>query len=247
MGEKYNKEVGTRLYSKRKELKLTRAELGKKIKLHESTIKRYEDGEIKTLDIEKIKEFAEALETTPAYLMGWKDTSDADYHSELYNFEYILAETEWWDETQSDCDIVGVRANLGKKALAEDPELNEDLKCPYGLNTEYDCQNCKHNKTYYFFYKNNSTNKYFRFNEEEFDVIRKCLKPYLELRIQELVSSRLPVHDTTCIPSPEIPLALNKNNHYEPQLLAAHNDDNDETQQELMNKDIERIKNMRKK
>ena len=32
-----------------------------------------------------------------------------------------------------------------------------------------------------------------------------------------------------------------------PQLLAAHNDDNDETQQELMNKDIERIKNMRKK
>ena len=33
----------------------------------------------------------------------------------------------------------------------------------------------------------------------------------------------------------------------EPQLLAAHNDDNDETQQELMNKDIERIKNMRKK
>ena len=78
MGEKYNKEVGTRLYSKRKELKLTRAELGKKIKLHESTIKRYEDGEIKTLDIEKIKEFAEALETTPAYLMGWKDTSVAD-------------------------------------------------------------------------------------------------------------------------------------------------------------------------
>ena len=32
-----------------------------------------------------------------------------------------------------------------------------------------------------------------------------------------------------------------------PQLLAAHNDDNDETQQELMNKDIERIKNIRKK
>ena len=73
MGEKYNKEVGARLYSRRKELKLTRAELGKKINLHESTIKRYEDGEIKTLDIEKIKEFAEALETTPAHLMGWED------------------------------------------------------------------------------------------------------------------------------------------------------------------------------
>lgn len=240
-------EIGKRIKSRRELLGLTQEDLARKLGYKsKTTIAKIENG---TNDIvqSKVKEFAEALETTPAYLMGWKDTADADYYSELDNFEYILAETEWWYETQSDCDIVGVRANLGKKVLAEDPKLNEDLKCPYGLNTEYDCQNCKHNKTYYFFYKNNSTNKYFRFNEEEFDVIRKCLKPYLELRIQELVSSRLPVHDTTCIPSPEIPLALNKNNHYEPQLLAAHNDDNDETQQELMNKDIERIKNMRKK
>ena len=73
MGTEYNKEVGIRLYSKRKHLNLTRAELGEKIGLHESTIKRYEDGEIKSLDIEKIKEFATALETTPAYLIGWSD------------------------------------------------------------------------------------------------------------------------------------------------------------------------------
>lgn len=73
VGQEYNKEVGLRLYSLRKSLKMTRAELGKKINLHESTIKRYEDGEIKALDIEKIKEFAGALETTPAYLMGWED------------------------------------------------------------------------------------------------------------------------------------------------------------------------------
>ena len=51
MGEKYNKEVGTRLFSARKALKMTRAELGLKIGLQESTIKRYEDGEIKSLDI----------------------------------------------------------------------------------------------------------------------------------------------------------------------------------------------------
>lgn len=73
MNREYNKKVGLRLYSSRKALKMTRAELGKKIGLHESTIKRYEDGEIKSLDIDKIKEFAKALHVTPAYLMGWKE------------------------------------------------------------------------------------------------------------------------------------------------------------------------------
>ena len=73
MGEKFNKEVGVKLFYARKAHQMTRAELGLKIGLHESTIKRYEDGEIKSLDIEKIKEFAEALEVDPAYLMGWDE------------------------------------------------------------------------------------------------------------------------------------------------------------------------------
>jgi transcriptional regulator with XRE-family HTH domain len=73
MDGRYNKKVGTRLFSARKHLKMTRAELGLKIGLHESTIKRYEDGEIKSLDIKKIKEFAKALEVSPAYLMGWEE------------------------------------------------------------------------------------------------------------------------------------------------------------------------------
>lgn len=71
MDKEYNKQVGLRLFKRRKELSLTRAELGKKLLLHESTIKRYEDGEIKSLDIDKIKDFAKALKTTPEYLMGW--------------------------------------------------------------------------------------------------------------------------------------------------------------------------------
>ena len=52
---------------------MSRSELGKKINLHESTIKRYEDGHIKSLDIEKLKEFANALYISPEYLMGLED------------------------------------------------------------------------------------------------------------------------------------------------------------------------------
>lgn len=69
----FNTDVGLKIFNARKNLKMSRAELGKKINLHESTIKRYEDGHIKSLDIEKLKEFASALDISPAYLMGWKE------------------------------------------------------------------------------------------------------------------------------------------------------------------------------
>lgn len=66
----FNVDVGLKIFNARKELKMSRSELGKKITLHESTIKRYEDGHIKSLDIEKLKEFANALDISPEYLMG---------------------------------------------------------------------------------------------------------------------------------------------------------------------------------
>ncbi len=72
MSKEYCKQVGNRIFTSRKNLKLSRAELGKKLNLHETTIKRYEDGEIKLLDVEKISEFAKALDVSPLYLMGWE-------------------------------------------------------------------------------------------------------------------------------------------------------------------------------
>lgn len=73
---KYNKEIGKRLKKSRFELDLTLKELGKMVNLHKSTIKRYEDGEIKTLDIEKIKDFSKALKVSPVYLLGWEDVDE---------------------------------------------------------------------------------------------------------------------------------------------------------------------------
>lgn len=66
-----NVDIGKRIFDARKKLKMSRAELGSKVNLHESTIKRYEDGQIKSLDIEKLKEFANALEIDVVDLLGW--------------------------------------------------------------------------------------------------------------------------------------------------------------------------------
>lgn len=66
-----NKKIGKKLFGARKSKGLSRAELGKLLGLHESTIKRYEDGDIKSLGIDKLQEFAKYLDVDPAYLMGW--------------------------------------------------------------------------------------------------------------------------------------------------------------------------------
>lgn len=65
-----NKGIGATIYSARKKLQMSRAELGSRINLHESTVKRYEDGEIGKVGMDVIQAFAKALHVDVAYLFG---------------------------------------------------------------------------------------------------------------------------------------------------------------------------------
>ena len=49
-------------------------DLGNKIGKTEATVQRYESGEIKNLKNDIIEAIADALDVSPAYLMGWDDT-----------------------------------------------------------------------------------------------------------------------------------------------------------------------------
>lgn len=73
-----NKEIGLKIHNARKNKKMTMKELGKEVGLHESTISRYEKGDIQSLDIETIKKFAKVLEVDASYLSGW-DRDSLDY------------------------------------------------------------------------------------------------------------------------------------------------------------------------
>ena len=65
--------TGERIRRRREELGMTQAELAKKIGYSSySTIAKIEAGE-NNLKQSKIKAFADALETTPAYIMGWDE------------------------------------------------------------------------------------------------------------------------------------------------------------------------------
>lgn len=43
------------------------------VKVNKTTVKRWEDGDIANMGIDKLRLIAEALGVTPYYLMGWED------------------------------------------------------------------------------------------------------------------------------------------------------------------------------
>ena len=65
--------IGLRIKERRKELKMSADELGKRLGKDRSTIYRYEKGDIENLPLDILEPIADALETSPAYLMGWLD------------------------------------------------------------------------------------------------------------------------------------------------------------------------------
>ena len=69
----YNKSIGIRIKNSRKAQNITLLELGKKVGLSESTVKRYEDGTIKSISLDIIEKFSQALDLSPAQLMGWEN------------------------------------------------------------------------------------------------------------------------------------------------------------------------------
>jgi transcriptional regulator with XRE-family HTH domain len=64
--------IGQRIKQRRKELKMSADELAEKLGKNRSTVFRYEKGDIENLPLDILEPIAEALQTTPQYLMGWE-------------------------------------------------------------------------------------------------------------------------------------------------------------------------------
>lgn len=68
--------VGERIKLRRKELGISADKLGEAIGKNRATIFRYENGYIEKMPLDVIEYIAEALYTTPQYLMGWEDDNE---------------------------------------------------------------------------------------------------------------------------------------------------------------------------
>lgn len=86
----------------RKAAGLTQEELGKKIGVTKATVNRYESQVISNITRPMIEKLAEALDCSPAYLMGWEDKSvtvsgtnnNVVNNSENVNINTILSQEE---------------------------------------------------------------------------------------------------------------------------------------------------------
>jgi repressor LexA len=65
--------IGERIKHRRKELGISADDLGEKLGVARSTVFRYENGFIEKVPVDVIKTIADALQTTPEYLMGWEE------------------------------------------------------------------------------------------------------------------------------------------------------------------------------
>lgn len=67
--------TGERIKLRRKELSMSAEQLAEKVHLSPATIYRYEKGDIEKVSADILKKIAKALNSSPAYLMGWEHES----------------------------------------------------------------------------------------------------------------------------------------------------------------------------
>lgn len=69
--------TGQRMKIRRKEIGLSAERLAELLGVSPATIYRYENGDIEKVPGDRLGPIAEALRTSPAFLMGWDDATDA--------------------------------------------------------------------------------------------------------------------------------------------------------------------------
>lgn len=70
-------DMGRKIKELRELHRLTLEEVGKRVGVGRSTVRKWETGMIANMRRDKIAKLAEALHTTPAYIMGWAEESCA--------------------------------------------------------------------------------------------------------------------------------------------------------------------------
>ena len=68
-----NSDMANKIKELRKSKNMTLEDVGKIVGVGKSTVRKWETGMIENMRRDKIADLARALDTTPAYLMGWEE------------------------------------------------------------------------------------------------------------------------------------------------------------------------------
>lgn len=81
--------IGQKIKNLRKHLNMSVDELAEKLGKNRATIYRYERGDIENLPLDVLEPLANALDTTPAYLMGWDEKESTDSPKQNLNINLV--------------------------------------------------------------------------------------------------------------------------------------------------------------
>lgn len=122
--------MGQKIYDLRTQKGLTLEELGNMVGVGKSTVRKWENGMIANMKRDKILKVAEALGTTPAFLMGWKESENVVsieniFPIELKRFpmlgEIACGEPRYADEDRESYVLAGanIKADFCLKAKGD--------------------------------------------------------------------------------------------------------------------------------
>lgn len=188
--------IGERIKQRRIELGFDANELASKIGKSRATVYRYENGDIENMPTTVLEPIAKALNTTPAYLMGWSnnpeysplklskeakdffqktDAFDAELKVLGWSYEYFGC--YWWYEYNE----LGLRPN-------NEGELIEDgTGTLIGCNDKK-CINCSEREQYYLFTNGKVS---FKVSPEDYDSFINDSQAFFKERLQQLLKKSM--------------------------------------------------------
>lgn len=78
-------EIGEKIKYLRTRQGMTLEELGEKVGVGKSTVRKWETGAIANMRRNKIASLADALNVSPSYLMGWEEENNIDIDMDMSN------------------------------------------------------------------------------------------------------------------------------------------------------------------
>lgn len=79
--------IGRKIKQLRTNFNITQIDLANKVKVSKQTLYKYENNIITNIPSDKIELIAQALNTTPAYLMGWEEDNPISTYDNLFAVE----------------------------------------------------------------------------------------------------------------------------------------------------------------
>lgn len=208
--------IGERIKEVRTKLGISQVSFADKIGVSKQTLYKYENDIITNIPSDKIEAIAEIGGTSPAYLMGWEESVS---YEELDIFEELMALIGWEYITLSKCDGLAINEYL---------EDADKVQCNGNTSVSV-CYLCEQYRPYYYLTNGKS---YFKLSKEEFDNLSSCLKPYLEIRINEITSKKSALTEFE-YKKKEHMIAPSIDSNNISQLNAAHADDYENAPEEL--------------